>query len=168
MICISLKGIMQLFDTSSIVYAWDNYPVEQFPPLWKWIAGEIENGRISFAEVAVGEIAKVSPDCKAWLSNNGLTMVPTSEAILLEALRLKGLLKIEEQYGGGVRENDLLIIATAKVSGVDLVTNERVQLDLNKTKLENYKIPAVCQMQTVKVPCCDFLEFLRRSKAVFG
>lgn len=159
---------MQLFDTSSIVYAWDNYPIDQFPPLWAWLASEIANGRIMFAEVAVGEVAKVSSECKEWLSNNGLAIVPTSDAILVEALRLKGLLQIGEQYGGGVRENDLLIIATAKVSGMELVTNERVQLDLNKTKLANYKIPAVCQMRTVDVPCCDFLEFIRRSKAVFA
>jgi predicted nucleic acid-binding protein len=159
---------MQVFDTSSIVYAWDNYPIDQFPPLWHWLANEIANGRIMFPEVVLGEVAKVSADCKAWLSNNDLKILPVSEAILLEALRIKGLLGIVEQYGNGVGENDLLIIATAKISGIDLVTDEKVQLDLSKTKLSNYKIPAVCNLDTVKVSSCDFLEFIRRSKAVFG
>lgn len=158
---------MQLFDTSSIVYAWDNYPIEQFPPLWRWLANEITDGRVMFPEVVVGEVAKVSADCKDWLSDNGLTMVPTTEAVLLEALRIKGLLGIGEQYGNGVGENDLLIVATAKISGVNLVTDEKVQLDLSKTKLSNYKIPAVCNMVSVNVSSCDFLEFIRRSKAVF-
>jgi predicted nucleic acid-binding protein len=159
---------MQLFDTSSIVYAWDNYPIEQFPPMWEWLAGELANARVMFPEVAVIEVAKVSPDCKEWLVKNGLSVIPMDDAILKEALRLKGLLQIGEQYGGGVGENDLLIVATAKVAGVDLISNEKVQPDLTKTKLVNYKIPAVCKMQSVGVPCCDFLEFIRRSKAVFA
>jgi len=32
---------MSLFDASSIIYAWDNYPPELFPPLWDWLEEEL-------------------------------------------------------------------------------------------------------------------------------
>ena len=33
---------MLVFDASSMIYAWDNYPVNQFPPFWQWIATQVE------------------------------------------------------------------------------------------------------------------------------
>ena len=32
---------MQTFDASSMIYAWDNYPIEQFPPLWDWMGVQV-------------------------------------------------------------------------------------------------------------------------------
>jgi len=157
---------MQVFDTSSIVYAWDNYPIEQFPPLWACLAKEISQNRICMPEVAVTEVDSVSPDCAQWLADQNVTCLPMTDNILLEALQYKELLEIGMRYGGGVGENDLFIIATAKVHRVQLVSNEAWQPTFPKTKA-NYKMPSVCALPEVKVACCDFLEFLRRSKAVF-
>ncbi|XVN18004.1 DUF4411 family protein [Pseudomonas corrugata] len=105
-----------MFDASSMLYAWDNYPIAQFPGLWAWMADRVMQGVIRMSEVAAEEVGHKAPECVTWLKDAGLQKMPVTEAILLEAFRIKGLLEIEEdKYGAGVDENDLYIIATAKL-----------------------------------------------------
>lgn len=158
---------MLAFDASSMLYAWDNYPVEQFPGLWDWMTQRVAEGLIQMSEVAVDEVSHKAPECAAWMRQAGLQKLAVTEAILTEAMRIKDLLGIEgEAYGSGVDENDLLIIATAKLHGCELVTNEAFQATPAKQK-RNWRIPAVCIMDTVGVSPIDFLRYLKRSEAVF-
>ncbi|WP_256079150.1 DUF4411 family protein [Massilia sp. YIM B04103] len=158
---------MLVFDTSSIIYAWDNYPPDQFPTLWSWLAQELNANRICLSEIVSTEVLGVSPECSHWLHSLTVSYLPINDAILQEALRLKALLQIGAHYQGGVGENDLLVIATTKQHNAELITNEAVQRTLPKLRA-NYKIPAVCDLPTVEVDCCSFLDFMRRSKVVFG
>ncbi|MFX1695875.1 DUF4411 family protein [Paraburkholderia sp. A1RO-1] len=159
---------MQAFDASSMIHAWDNYPIDQFPPLWTWLRDEIVAQRLAIAVVALEEVGHKVPDCAAWLRAQGIRRLEITGAILTEAMRIKGLLGIvNDQYSPkGVDENDLLIIAAAKINGRELVSNEARQLALPQT-VANYKIPAVCGMNTVQLACIDFLGYLRRSRAVY-
>lgn len=69
-------------------------------------------------------------------------------------------------HAKGVGENDILIIATARAHRAELVSNEgRQSLDILPAKR---KIPAVCAMPEVAVPCINFMEFIKRSDVVFG
>ena len=87
--------------------------------------------------------------------------------ILEEALRIQGLLGIQnDQYGGGVGENDILIIATAKIEGVDLISDENKQPNLPEN-MKNYKIPAVCALPSVQVGSLNFLELIKNSGCIF-
>jgi hypothetical protein len=160
---------LQTFDASSILYAWDNYPPEQFPPLWQWIAGKITSGDFSIPSVAFEEVDSRLPDCAQWLTEKNVTRLEMSNDIMLEALRIKKLLGIgDEGYGTkGVGENDLLIIATAKIHELQLISNEGRQALLPKV-LANCKIPAVCGMASVDVPCVDFITLIKESDQVFG
>lgn len=159
---------MQVFDASSMLYAWDNYPVAQFPGLWTWMADRVAQGVIRMSEVAVEEVGHKAPECVAWLKEAGLQKMPVTEAIVLEAFRIKGLLDIEEdKYGSGVDENDLYIIATAKLHACELVTDEAFQPSASKQK-RNWKIPAVCNMESIQTPWIDFLDYIKRSQTVFG
>ncbi|TXI75623.1 MAG: DUF4411 family protein [Flavobacteriales bacterium] len=159
---------MQVFDASSTLHAWDNYPIAQFPGLWTWMADRVAQGVIRMSEVAIEEVGHKAPECLVWLKAAGLQKMPVTEAILLEAFRIKGLLEIEEdKYGSGVDENDLIIIATAKLHGCELVTDEAFQASANKLK-RNWKIPAVCNMASVQTPWIDFLSYIKRSEVVFG
>jgi hypothetical protein len=73
----------------------------------------------------------------------------------------------DKYHPNGVDENDLLIIAAAKEDGCELISNEARQPAL-PVVMARYKIPAVCAMPTVKVPCVDFLDVLTRSGKSFG
>lgn len=158
---------MQVFDASSIIYAWDNYPVQQFPGLWEWIEARINDGSIMMSSVALGEVHTNSPDCWQWLRDADLQAHEINNAILQESLRIKDLLGIVgDKYGGGVGENDILIIATASVSRKELVTDEGWQ-PIPPKKLENCRMPAVCSLQTVQVPWISFLNYIKRSESVF-
>jgi hypothetical protein len=160
---------MQVFDASSMIYAWDNYPVGQFPRLWKWIAGQIEQKRLVMPRVAFEEVANKTPDCGDWLRENDLEQLEISSTILQDAMRIKGLLDIvdDNYHANGVGENDILIIATARAHRAELVSDERRQ-PLPPTIPGNRKIPAVCAMSEIAVPCINFIEYIKRSGEIFG
>lgn len=119
---------MQVFDASSMIQAWDNYPMSQFPGLWDWLEIEIKAERLMMPEVAFDEVDQKAPDCGTWLKNSQLKQLPANTSILQEALRFATLLGISQgKYGKGVGENDLIIIATAKEYGAELVSDEKRQ-----------------------------------------
>ena len=159
---------MQVFDASSMIYAWDNYPVRQFPPLWKWMGAQIKEKKLVMPTVAFEEVANKMPDCGAWLEENDLTQLEISNAIVRDAMRIKGLLGIvdDNYHPRGVGENDILIIATAGVHKAELVSDEERQPTLPKEPSKR-KIPAVCGMEEVAVPCINFIEFIKRSNEIF-
>ena len=158
---------MQVLDASSAIHAWDNYPIDQFPPLWNWLAQRIAAGEVTIPVVALGEVVDKSPACATWLKARQINVLPMTEEILMDALRIKTLLGIEgDVYGSGVGENDLFIIATARAYGAELLTDEAPQPSL-PIDHHRYKIPAVCGLPEVQVPCLSFIAYLKRSKAVF-
>ncbi|MBA3022943.1 MAG: DUF4411 family protein [Sideroxydans sp.] len=158
---------MRVFDASSMIYAWDNYPIEQFPGLWEWMAGQIESKQLLMPSVAFEEVNHKTPDCGEWLKENNLEQLEINHAIAHEAKRIKGLLGIaNDKYTTGVGENDILIVATARLHKAELVSDEAKQPNLPKLP-SNRKIPAVCVMPTVAVSCINFIEYIRASGAVF-
>jgi len=158
---------MQVFDASSMIYAWDNYPISHFPSLWEWIGEQVTEGELQMPKVAINEVRQKTPDCSDWLKKNNLQRLDVSDEIVQSALRIKTLLQIQnDEYGKGVGENDIFIIATAKICSAELVSNEARQPKL-PNEPRNRKIPAVCAMPEVSVVCINFLEYLKRTEAVF-
>ncbi|CCD28597.1 conserved hypothetical protein [Candidatus Glomeribacter gigasporarum BEG34] len=118
--------------------------------------------------VAYAEVYAKDTDCSKWLVKENLEQLSVTNVIVQDAMRIKTLLGIvDDQYkSGGVGENDLLIIATARAHGYELVSNERRQ-NIPPAIAPKRKIPAVCSMVGVAVPCIDFIQYIRRSRAVF-
>ena len=85
---------MQAFDASSMIYASDNYPVRQFPGLWEWIAGQIAKKILVMSDVALEKVPKEAPECSQWLEENNIKVRDVNNAIIQDAMRIKGLLGI--------------------------------------------------------------------------
>lgn len=159
---------MLAFDTSAIVYGWDNYPISQFPRFWDWLATEVAIGRVAFPSVVLEEVSSVAPDCHMWLVESGVQKIEMTNSILQDALRIKAALGIsgDRYHAKGVGENDLFIIATARSSSASLVSNEGRQ-QVSPDIAAKRRIPSVCELPTVAVECFDFLGFIKRSRGVF-
>lgn len=159
---------MHALDASSILHAWDNYPLSQFPGLWDWLADEIQAQRLSMATVALEEVGHKSPDCVTWLKSQNIRRLPMSNDVLQAAMDIKQQVGIrnDQYHPKGVDENDILIIAAAQYHGASLITDEKRQFgkQVEPTKL---KIPAVCDLPGVAVTHKNFLDYIRQSKQVF-
>lgn len=153
---------MRVFDASSIVWAWDQYPESLFPPLWKLMEIEIHAGEIVIPEVAMREIGHVSPDCHAWLTTAGLTPAPITNEALSAARQIKAQLGIvdDNYHSNGVDENDILVIAVARTFAAELVSEEAVQRSLPVNKAR-YRIPAACGLPSARVKCIRFVDYLK-------
>ena len=159
---------MQVFDASSMIYAWDEYPFRQFPPLWKWMGLQIKEKKLVMPSVAFEEVKGKTPDCGIWLVENDLAQLEISNAIVQDAMRIKGLLGIvdDNYHPRGVGENDILIIATAGAHKAELISDEERQTTLPQEPKKR-KIPAVCGLREVAVLCLNFVEYIKRSDEIF-
>ncbi|MBN2529728.1 MAG: DUF4411 family protein [Deltaproteobacteria bacterium] len=159
---------MHVFDASSIIHAFDNYPLEQFPPLWNWMAEQIATEQLAIPFVAYEEVNAKVPECGKWLREQNVRRLEVTNAIIQDTLRIKGLLGIagDAYHSKGVGENDILIIATARAWFSVLISDEERQPNVPRLPAKK-KIPAVCAMPQVGVECISFIEYLRASGTVF-
>lgn len=152
---------MQAFDASTLIHAWENYPNSLFPGLWEWISDQIQEKELILSEVAFSEVKKKSPDCIRWLDLHEMHPCLITNSVIVDAARIAALLGImNDNYGGGVGPNDILIIASARAFNAQLVSEEALQRPILPHDKRNYKIPAVCQMREVGVSCIKFIDYL--------
>jgi len=162
------------FDASAIIDLWDNYPIKNpcFKPVWDWFYTQVEQGKFVISKIALQEvegkilfngITNKIPESSLFIGILGKIKVHDKTIDDLHTVqKIKVLLGIQESdYGAGVGENDLFIIANAKRHKHVLVTNEKRQPNpqdmQNKSK---YKIPVVCNLSEVSVENINLTELL--------
>lgn len=115
------------------------------------------------------EVEKKFPAPAKWLKEQNIERIEINADMLLIAKDIKDELEIvgEAYHGKGVGEYDIVIIACACAEGHELISNEERQPTLPNV-LAKYKIPAVCDLDSVAVPCIAFIDLIRGSGKVFG
>jgi len=121
-----------------------------------------------FPHVAFDEVKNKSEECSKWMQTCNILKFSVTADILRTAIEIHGLLGIENEnyHPKGVGENDIIIIATAKIMETVLVSNEAMQTGVPQD-FRKRKIPAVCHLSEVNVGCINFLEYLKKSERVF-
>lgn len=106
----------------------------------------IKNKNFVFPQPTIEELKKKQKDFFDYLKKNNAVEIPLNEAILKEGLQIKNSLEITSNnyHKKGVGENDILIIATAKLNNHILITEEGYQKNSPQQK-RKFKIPLVCQ-----------------------
>lgn len=119
---------MKVIDASSIVLAWDTYPIDQFPTFWEWIKSRLVDEKLVMAEPNYSEVGFASPDCQHWLSAH-LSRLPVTNHVVIAALQINNALGIVngQYHPSGVDENDVFCIASAKVQSCSIISDEAIQ-----------------------------------------
>ena len=113
-------------DTSCLIAAWDErYPIDSFPNFWRLIDGSIHAGKIVAPQAVHDETEKKSKDLHDWLADRKRMFLESDEptqrevkAILARHPRLVAEKKLRFAA-------DPFIIATARLQGLTIVTEER-------------------------------------------
>ena len=155
---------MFVIDSSSLVNAWDNYPVDKFPSFWNWLGSELSSGHVLIPVVVEQEVKFKFPDIYDYMTSLSYSPVPVDVSIVSYSMILKKVIGVEEdQYGPkGVDENDIFVIASAHCKDMILISDEGVQFTVPKN-LANCKIPMVCQLAEENIECIKLIDFINRS-----
>ena len=157
-------------DANTLITAWNVcYPKEVFSSLWKKLA--FHRSGIILIKPIFDEIDPISPNDKkmtkqekadkyplrTWMIDNQFAETPIDESVESRSLELEKEDQIRSN-SKGVSENDLKLIAYARLNEKTVVTEEGKQPNKPGTKY-NYKIPTVCAEQGVE--CINFVDMLR-------
>jgi hypothetical protein len=150
-------------DTSSLIAAWqERYPIENFPKFWDRIDGLIEDGRLISPIEVFNEIRKRSDELSGWLKSRKDAMfreldddVQIEVANVLQRFpRLVADKKLRTSA-------DPFVIALARITGHQLVTEEKPTGSLNRPN-----IPDVCA--ELSLSTIGILQVIQREKWVAG
>ncbi|WP_424946040.1 DUF4411 family protein [Candidatus Spongiihabitans sp.] len=156
-------------DANVFITPWcTSYPINTFPTLWKQIAQHRND--IILIKPIYDEIEPISsidnklsqPEKKdkyplrTWLTKNNFPEYPINDNINLLSLSMEQEYQIDDK-SNGADQNDMLLIAYAKIMDQIVVTFEAYQKP-KPNKKSNYKIPLICEEK--KVNCISFIDMI--------
>lgn len=149
-------------DTSSLIAAWEErYPQENFPQFWEKLDELGAASRIFVPEAVIDETDKRSKELNKWRKDRAYSHVGYDTDIQQEARA------VLESYPLLVKQTksrfaaDPFVIATAKVKGLMVLTEETPSNSVNRPK-----IPDVCR--ALGIECINLIALIRRERWVIG
>lgn len=150
-------------DTSSLIAAWqERYPIENFPKFWDRIDGLVEDGRLISPIEVFNEIKKRSDELHGWLKiRKGAIFRELDDDVQIEVAN------ILQRFPRLVADKKLrtsadpFVIALARITGHQLVTEEKPTGSLNRPN-----IPDVCAQLSFST--MGILQVIQREKWVAG
>lgn len=142
-------------DTSCLIAAWEErYPPDNFPKFWIYLERLVDEGRVRAPVAVLDETEKKSKDLHAWLKARPALFIDYEEEIQLEVRAILSryqrlVMEKKQRYAA-----DPFIIATARVKGLTIVTEEKPTFSLNRPN-----IPDVCR--DMGLDCMSLIELIR-------
>lgn len=153
-------------DTSSLLEAWRrSYPPDVLPSLWVKIEELIDNDDLISSEEVLTELSIGGDDLHNWAKNQSKLSIPIDVDIqnVVSSIMAHPIhKKVVDIRNPSSVDADPFVIATAKVKGCQLITQEKFQPDLKAKKIG---IPNVCIDLGIKH--VTFLEFWRQQNWKF-
>ncbi len=137
-------------DANVFITAWNtHYPYPVFPSLWQQLVKhktEFILLKCIYGEIGIEELQK-------FIDNHKVEKQDIDPSVKKIALQFGEKYDIQET-GIGISKIDAELIAYAKYHRLTVITYEGIQKD-RPTKISNYKIPLVCEIESVR---CDTLK----------
>lgn len=151
------KRQVYCIDTSSLIEAWERrYPRESFPSFWTKLEALIEAGQLISSQEVLAEIEKKADDLHAWSKQFSAIFLELSEEVQQTVADLLSRHERMVDSSKGKSAGDPWVVATAKVNGATVVTEEG---------RGPRKIPDVCAAEGVE--CLNILGLIRREGWTF-
>lgn len=150
-------GIRYCLDTSALINPWrGHYAPDLAPGYWRDVSGMIGGGRAFISEEVREELDRIQDDLRTWASRNVTRWEPLTEpiqAVVSEIMANWGqLVDVRKDRSRA----DPFVIATAKVAGAAVVTEEK------HGTARDPRIPFVCER--LEVRCLDVPAFVREAR----
>ncbi len=157
-------------DANIFITAWrKSYPISSFPSLWKQISKHRRD--IILIKPIYDEIDPIPSQhqnlssrqknakypLRMWLMQSGFVGVPINSQVISTSFMLECRYQITN-HSKGASQNDITLIAYAKINHKTVVTFEAIQRQ-TPSKKYNHKIPLICQKENVQ--CIDFVALLQ-------
>ena len=149
-------------DTSSLIHACkETYPITNFPPLWEFMDELISEGNLIAPDEVYEDLKKRDELLTEWAKERKQIFVPLEEEIQKVAAVIMAEYTRLMDTRTGKSASDPWVIATAKVKGCKVITNEGLTGTFPRVN-----IPDVCNR--MNIPHTNFLGLIQDRGWIVG
>ena len=149
-------------DTSSLIHAWkEAYPIKNFPSIWEYMDELIAEGSLIASEEVFEDLKKRDESLTEWAAKRKHIFLPLEEEIQKVASTIVAEYARLMDTRTGKSASDPWVIATAKVKGCKIITNEGPTGSFPRVR-----IPDVCDRMMISYT--NFLGLIQERGWIVG